>query len=312
MVEIVKALNPNSPTLYRVVLPKGAELAKAVGRSGFRGFSRTGGKTAHAVLKPVAAGGAIAAGWPVFAVAATVMAVDMAAQREVRAHQRRVEDILGRQEERHYIQRNADQRSADAQLTRAISLMLDGQSPSLELALKSAYDEFHRSQPFLEQHRGTIESLADSDGKVNYRRLEEVLGDESNDHDFFRDLHMARTAIAIQRKALVADAAASALADPDNPYMALRKFLDSQAHQLEEAESAAAAITNQLTGIELKGGWSIPKALAKQERLRRRAAPPTVDDDVEIRFLRTASGEIVQVISIEDEDEEARQLTPTE
>ena len=41
MVDIVKALNPRSPTLYRVVLPKGAELVKAVGKSGFRGFSRT-------------------------------------------------------------------------------------------------------------------------------------------------------------------------------------------------------------------------------------------------------------------------------
>ena len=45
MVDIVKALDPKSPTLYKVVLPKGAELVKAVGKSGFRGFSRTGGKT---------------------------------------------------------------------------------------------------------------------------------------------------------------------------------------------------------------------------------------------------------------------------
>ena len=54
VVDIIKALDPRSPTLYRVVLPKGAKLVKAVGTSGLRGFSRTGGKTAHAVLKPVA------------------------------------------------------------------------------------------------------------------------------------------------------------------------------------------------------------------------------------------------------------------
>src|SRR3954451_16098257 len=96
MVDVVKALDPNGPTLFRVVLPKGAELVKAVGTEGFRGFSRTGGKTAHAVLKPVAAGGAIAAGWPVLSVAATVMAVYMVGQREQLAIQRQVEAIFGR------------------------------------------------------------------------------------------------------------------------------------------------------------------------------------------------------------------------
>ncbi|WP_211249353.1 hypothetical protein [Nocardioides aequoreus] len=304
MVEIVKALNPNNPTLYRVVLPKGAELVKAVGTSGFRGFARSGGKIrAQAVLKPVAAGGAIAAGWPIFAVAGTVMAVDMVAQRELRAHQRRVETILGRQEERHYVERIKDQRSADAQLTRAISLMLDGHNPNLELALKSAYDEFHRSQQFLDKCRGVIEQLIDADGKVDYRRLEEVLGGTTKDLDYFlRELHMARGAIAIRRKALLADAASVALADPGNPYTALRKFLDSQVHELEQADAVAATITKQLTEIQLKGGWSIPKALKKQERLRRLAAAPPVDDDVEIRFHRTSSGEIVQVIAIEDDE----------
>jgi hypothetical protein len=315
MVDIVNALNPNSPTLYRVVLPKGAELVKAVGTSGFRGFARNGSKiTSQAVLKPVAAGGAIAAGWPVFAVAGTVMAVDMLAQRELRAHQRRVETILGRQEERHYIERIKDQRSADAQLTRAISLMLDGHSPNLELALKSAYDEFHRSQQFLEKYRGVIEKLVDSDGKVDYRRMEEALGGKTKDLDYFlRELHMARGAIAIRRKALVADAAAVALVDPNNPYTALRKFLDSQVHELEDADTVAAAITTKLTEVELKGRWHDgDKAVsARQHRLRALASPPAVDDDTEILFLRTATGEIVQVIS-SSEDEEPQQITSNE
>src|SRR4051794_7445581 len=191
MVNIVKAVDPKSPTLYRVVLPKGAELVKAVGKSGFRGFSRTGGQTTHAVLKPVAAGGAIAAGWPVLAVAGTVLAVDMVSQREQLAHQRRVEAILGRQEERHYIERIKDQRSADAQLSRAISLMLDGRNPHLELALKSADDEFHRSTQFLDSFRGVTGGLAEQDGKVDYRRLEETLGGNAKDVDYFvRELHL--------------------------------------------------------------------------------------------------------------------------
>lgn len=38
MIDIVKALNPKNPTLFRVVLPKGADLVKAVGTSGSEVF----------------------------------------------------------------------------------------------------------------------------------------------------------------------------------------------------------------------------------------------------------------------------------
>ncbi len=281
------------------MLPKGAELVKAVGKSGFRGFSRTGGKTAHAVLKPVAAGGAVAAGWPVLAVAGTVMAVDMVSQREQRAHQRRVEAILGRQEERHYIERIKDQRSADAQLSRAISLMLDGRNPHLELALKSADDEFHRSTQFLDRFRGVIDGLAEEDGKIDYRRLEEKLGGKTKDVDYFvRELHLSRAAIAIKRKALVADAASVALADPSNPYTALRKFLDAEVHQLEQADTAVAELTEQLSVVELKGRWhNRDKSVAeRQAKLRAQIAPASVDDTAEVLYLATGSGEILQLL----------------
>jgi hypothetical protein len=299
MVDIVKALDPRSPTLYRVVLPKGAELVKAVGKSGFRGFSRSGGKTAHAVLKPVAAGGAVAAGWPVFAVAGTVLAVDMVSQREQLAHQRRVEAILGRQEERHYIERIKDQRSADAQLSRAISLMLDGHNPHLELALKSADDEFHRSEQFLDRYRGVIDRLGEEDGKVHYRRLEETLGGKTKDVDnFVRELHLSRGAIAIKRKALVADAASVALADPSNPYTALRKFLEAEVHQLEQADTALAELTEQLSVVELKGRWHNRDKLVaeRQAKLRAQIAPASVDDTAELLYLATGSGEILQLL----------------
>lgn len=299
MVDIVKALNPRSPTLYRVVLPKGAELVKAVGKSGFRGFSRSGNKTAHAVLKPVAAGGAIAAGWPVLAVAGTVLAVDMVSQREQLAHQRRVEAILARQEERHYTERIKDQRSADAQLSRAINLILDGRNPQLELALKSADDEFHRSKQFLDKFRGVIDGLREEDGKVDYRRLEDTLGGKAKDVDYFvRNLHLARAAIAIKRKALVADAASVALADPSNPYTALRKFLDKEVHQLEQADTAVVELTEQLSVVELKGRWhNRDKSVAeRQAKLRAQIAPASVDDTAELLYLATGSGEIVQLL----------------
>lgn len=311
MVKVLEAVDPKAPTLFRVVLPKGAELVKAVGAEGFRGFSRTGGTTTHAVLKPVAAGGAIAAGWPVLAVAGTVMAVDMAAQREQRAHQRRVEAALARQDERYYRERIKDLRSADAQLSRGITLLLDGCDPSLELAVKSADDEFHLSHQFLEQHSGVIGQLVEDDGKVNIHRLDEVLGGKTKEMDHFvRELHLARAAIALRRKALIADAAARALADPDNPYTALRKFLDAQVRQLEEAEAAVVELTDGLMLVELKGRWHNrkKKVAERQTRLRSQISSPAVgggdEEDVEVLYLATGSGELLQLLP-HDEDEPA-------
>lgn len=305
MVNVVKTLNPKGPTLYRAVLPKGAELVRAAGESGFRGFSRTGGKTAHAVLKPVAAGGAVAAGWPVFAVAGTVLAVDMVSQRQQLAHQRRVEAILGRQEERHYIERIKDQRSADAQLSRAISLMLDGRDPHMELALKSANDEFLRSKQFLDKFGGAVDTLVDAEGKVDYRRLEDTLGGKARDVDFFvRELHLSRAAIAIKRKAVIADAASVALADPTNPYTALQSFLAAEVRELEQADAAVAELTEQLTSLELKGGWHTrEKSVARrQATLRAQIAPTSVDDNAEVLYLSTDSGEIFQLLPADGDE----------
>ncbi|MEZ5309829.1 MAG: hypothetical protein R2735_04410 [Microthrixaceae bacterium] len=309
MVKVVEAVNPNAPTLFRAVLPKGAELVKAVGVEGFRGFSRTGGKTAHAVLKPVAVSGVIAAGWPVLAVAGTVMAVDMAAQCEQRAHQRRVEASLARQDERYYRDRIAVQRSVDAHLSRAISLLLDDRDPILEVALKSAEEEFHRSDLFLEQHSGVMGRLVEDDGKVSYRRLVQELGGTTKDvDDFVRELHLSRAAIAIRRKALIADAAALALADPDNPYMAMRKFLEGQVHQLEQADAAVIELMRELMAIELKGGWNNRKKMVaeRQERFRsqisRRSASDGDEGDVEVLFLASESGELFQLLPADENE----------
>jgi hypothetical protein len=313
MVEMIRAIDPKSPTLFRVALPKGAALVKAVGTAGFRGFSRTGGKTAHAVLTPVAAGGAIAAGWPVLVVAGSVFVVDMVAQRELRAHQRRVEALLGRQEERYHIERVANQRTADAQLTRAISLLLDGHGVNLEVALKSAWDEFHRSQLSLEKYRGAIEPLLDDDGRVDYRRLEEALGGKEKNVDaYFNELRLASTANAIQRKAILADAAARALADPTNPYAALRKHFESQVQQLETAEAVVHELTERVATIELTGRWheeimgrlpiSKKSVSARQGQLRAQVTRPEASD-AEISYLVTPSGDVLQVLPSEQEEE---------
>jgi hypothetical protein len=237
LVDTAEAVNRRIPTLYRAVLPEDAELVKAAGKSGFRGFSRTGGKTTHAVLKPVP--GAAIAAVSVFAVAGVALAVERVSRRKQVAHQR--------QEELSYIERIKDQRSADAQLTLAISLILDGRTPRLERALKSADDEFNLAKLFLNRSRGVIDRLAEEGGRVDYRRLEETLGGKAtNAGSFVRELHLSRTAIEIKRKALVAHAASLALADPSNPNTALRKFLDAEVHQLEQAETAVVELTEQL------------------------------------------------------------------
>lgn len=232
------------------------------------------------------------------------MAVDMVAQREQRAHQRQVEAILGRQEERYYIERIKDQRSADAQLSRAISLMLDGRDPSMELALKSADDEFHRAQQFLDKFRAVVDELVEDDEKVEYRRLDEALGGKTKDVGYFvRELHLSRAAIAIRRKALVADAAAVALADPGNPYTALRKFLDAEVHELEQADAAMVELTEQLTRVELKGRWHNRRRsiTERQTQFRAQVAPPTLDGEAELRYLVTDSGEILQLLPFEED-----------
>lgn len=313
LVEVVEAINPRSPTLFRAVLLKGAELVKAVGTDGFRGFSRTGGQTAHAVLKPVAAGGAIAAGWPVLAVAGTVMAVDVVAKREQRAHQRRVEANLGRQEERYYVERITNQRSADAQLSRAISLILDGRNSHVELALKAADDEFHRSQQFLEKFRSVVASLVGT-GPVDYRQLEEALGGKTREVDHFvRELHLARAALAIKRKALVTDAAAAAFADPGNEYAALRRLLDTQVHQLALAETALGELSDRLAAAQLEGRWydRDKKVAERQRALRVKVSAPSDDEDPEVVFVVTASGELLQALPSTEADP-GREVTPDE
>ena len=318
LTDIVKAVGPKSPTLFKAVLPKGAKLVEAVGANGFRGFSRTGGKTVHAVLKPVGIGGAAAAGWPILAVAGSVMAMDMLAQREQRAHQRQVETILGRQEKRYVVERIAAQRTTDERLSAAISRMLDGQVPDLEVAQQRAGEEFHKAVQFLEQNWSLLQALTKvdgADGAVEYRKLEEALGGKTKDLDHFvRELHFARAAVALERKAVLAEAASAALADPENPYLALRKCLERRAAEIEQAEGYEAQLTAALSTLQLKGRWheSQKSITERQTKLRQLVAPPQIDPPETVQYVALPSGEIHQLVRVDAEvDEDGADLATT-
>ncbi|MEN9956784.1 MAG: hypothetical protein RIR46_392 [Actinomycetota bacterium] len=307
--QIAKAVNRNNDTLYKVILPKGAELVKAAGKSGFRAFAKNGSRiSSHAVLKPVAIGGAAAISWPVLAVGATVMALDMVAQKEQRAFQGRVLMFLERMDETHYLERIKDQKSADAQLTRAISLMLDGRNPMLELALQSADDEYLRSSLFIQKHRNVFQGLVDDDGKVDFRRLEAALGGKQKDvENFIREINLARSALVLKNKALVADAASQALAEPENAYTAYRKFLERETRALGEARNELEKISAELSAAELKGRWydkplekvrSADKAVeSRQSHFRKQLHVPQEDSGDELTFIIEPSGEVRQVVS---------------
>lgn len=315
LTNVVRAVDPKSATLFKVVVPKGAELVRAVGTSGFRGFARGPASiSAQAVLYPVGVGGAAVAGWPILAVGASVMALDMLAQREQRVHQRRVETILGRQEKRYVDMRIAAQRTTDKRLSKAISSMLDGGLPDLDVVQQSAGEEFHNADIFLEQTWSAIQSLLESgvgSGAVDYRKLEKALGGKTKDLDhFFRELHFARAAVALGRKALLADAAKAALADPGSPYLAFRKSLERDAADVRRAESREAQVTEALTTLELTGRWhKTKKSIAgRQTAFRERVAPPRIDPPDTVQYLALPSGEIHQLVPVDAQfDEEAVQ-----
>ncbi|WP_193340406.1 hypothetical protein [Pseudarthrobacter sp. AB1] len=311
LANIVRAVDPKSATLFKAVLPKGAELVRAAGTNGYRGFARGPANiSAQAVLYPVGVGGAAVAGWPLLAVGASVMAMDMLAQREQRAHQRRVETILGRQEKREIDKRIAAQRTTDKQLSAAISIMLDGKLPDLEVAQHRAGDEFERADIFLERNWSALQLLMGPDGakdSVDYRKLEETLSDKTKDLDHFvRELHFARAALALGRKALLADAARAALADPENQYLAFRKHLERRAAEVKQAETVEAQLTAALTTLELTRRWhDIKKQIAdRQAALRERVRPPQIDPPDTVHYLALPTGEIHQLVPIDAQSDE--------
>lgn len=314
---LAKLVNPKDPTLYEVVLPKGAELVKAVGQAGFRGFARNSkGIKAQAVLVPAGAAAAAGISWPAVAVAGTVMALDMAMQAEQRENQKRLFALMDRAEDQRYKARITAHRTADQMLSHAVAVMRDGRNPQLDVTRKAAYDVFHEAALFLDANRDLLEGIIDEEGKVDFRILEKQIGgDLKTTGHFFRELQLAREAISIRRRSLIVDAAAHALEDPTNPYEALQELLSTHVADLERAEAICESLTKQLTSIPMKGRWyDSDKAVGLHEiQIHKLAAPPTPPGELEpVRILVTPDGEMQQLIPIEDTAEEGSHVVDAE
>lgn len=302
---LAKFVNPKEPTLYEVVLPKGAELVRAVGQAGFRGFARDAkGIKAQAVLVPAGTAAAAGISWPAVALAGTVMALDMAMQAEQRENQKRLVALMDRAEEHRYKDRITAHRTADKMLSHAVAVMRDGGNPHLEVTRKAAYDVFHNAVLFLEGNRDLLDRIIDDEGKVDFRTLEKRIGGDlrATEH-FFRELQLSREAIAIRRRSLIVDAAAHALKEPTNPYEALQELLSAHVADLERAEAISESLTTQFTTLRMKGRWyDSKKAVGLHEmQIHKLAAAPTpAVDVVPVQILITPDGEMQQLIPIED------------
>ena len=261
--------------------------------------------SANALLKPVTIGGVAVAGWPILAVAASVMVLDSVAQREQRAHHRVVESLLKISDNNQYSRRIATQLTTDKRLSSAISRVLDGREPVLDVALQEAGAEFHLAVMFLEKHSDALtEILATHAGKpIPFPVVAEALGGPTKDVDrFARELGLARASLAIQRKAILAEAATAAIADPENPYRALRQHLERESADVHRAEELAATLDDALASIELKVRWHDKTSVMaqRQSTLRAMAAIPEFDSPDTLQFVALPTGEIYQLESRSD------------
>lgn len=80
--------------------------------------------------------------------------------------------------------------------------------------------------------------------------------------------------------------------------------MESAVHQLGEADAVATELTERLTQVELKGRWhDFAKSVAsRQELLRAQVSQIGIDGDVEIHYLMTSSGQILQVLPSDDDE----------
>lgn len=307
LLDIINLVGRKGETLYRVSLPAGAELVKAVGKIGFRGFSRSGGKLAHGVFTPVVVGGAAAAAWPIVAVTGSLMVLDGVAQHQQRVHQRIVQSILTRQESRFFDDQLAQQQTLNKRISREIAQIQDGSVVSLEESRTQANLLFTKSQKFLEDTRQNLDKLVSGNSSVDYRKLQTLLGGESKDVDyFFRHLHLAQSAIALEKRAVIAYAASMALQDPDNPYKKLQSVLREEAAEIERSEELISRLNDSLATLEMRGNWfdqQRDKILStkwsisvKQDELRSRLGRIVGSEGGELQFTVTAAGELLRVV----------------
>lgn len=308
--DVVREVGPKGPTLFTVVLPKGAELARAVGQSGFRGFARgAGGRvTAQAILTPVGVAGAAAVSWPVLAVAGTVMALDMVAQREQRAFQQRIAAVLARLDERADHERLARQRAVDRELSGAISRLLDGQDPGADwgAAKHRARHELELTRIFIEKYSGKLDKLAVTDGKIDYDQLSRGLdGSKQTEGVFYQELAFARFGAALGRKSVLADATHAALRDPADAGIAFRRFLEADIGDVAKVGRELDALLDRIGQLTLtKKPWRTKADLAIfQSALVASIGPPKALDTPPLQILAMPSGEILQVTPVDPRED---------
>ncbi len=297
ILRVSRTLHLTGPTLFCAHPLSGAPLMCGSGGGLGRFIVRPDGEVSgRNWLNPVGVEEDTVPGWSLLALVTAVMALDMLAQREQRARQRRAEELSWGAERRYHADCIAEQRSADDQLTRAIGLVLDRRDPTLELALKSADDVFHRSLLWLEKHAEVMVHLVGEDGKVDYRQLKRDLGGDPS--GFIRDLHLAHAAIAIRRKALLVAAAARGLTDPLDPYMVFRECFTTQDARINYADAIATALSRSLCTVRLRGGWPQPsrEVRGQEHAIQTMAFPPTIDGDLTLQFLHDAAGKIFQFV----------------
>lgn len=84
----------------------------------------------------------------------------------------------------------------------------------------------------------------------------------------------------------------------------MQKFLNAEVLQLEQADAAVTELTERLASIELKGRLhNRAKSVAERQTLfRAQIAPPAVDGEVELQYVLTESGEILQLLPPEEGD----------
>ncbi len=310
MTQIMKAAGPKSPTLYTAHLPAGSELARAAGGAGYRGFAQAGGRiSAHAILKPVGVGAAAATAWPVVAVAVTVMLLDQVAQRQQREFQHRAMQLLQRQAEDAYRQRFSDLQAIDLELSEVIARMLDGQQVygAWEHARFAATQQLVYAKRLISDRLESAKAVV-NDGRADHKSLSRALGGARRpSSQFYKDLELARGAVALGGKAALANAVATALQDPENPYIALRAVLEDRFNEVAVAEAQLEELTSLLSEVRVTGGgiaWLRDEERNMQKVLRSQLSRPEGDEAGRpVRFLAMPSGEVLQVESTRDDAE---------
>ena len=78
-----------------------------------------------------------------------------------------------------------------------------------------------------------------------------------------------------------------------------------EVHQLEQADADVVELTEKLMNVELKGRWhNRSGAVAdRQKELREQISPPILADDTQLRYLVTGSGEILQLLPSNDDEQ---------